>query len=388
MRTYSFLLIALTALQYSMTAQECVDSSLIDLSAACPLIYAPVCGCNGVTYGNGCEATYYGGVTSYTDGECQPGSGCIDMSGLDFGLCDMFLGYTWMGNSCAPMSGCGYVIGNIDYSPNFYQSPWECQQTCGQPTTDCINYWQIEQGYLVDCAPSLDPVCGCNGVTYSNNCMAYYMGGVTTYSLGDCSHSNCMVIPISTNFGDCEMVLGWGRLESGCEMLSGCSYLGQNGYDYSAYFFTNEADCNVGCVTDTTCIDSTLINPDIFCIAVIDPVCGCDGVTYNNSCEAVNWYGVSSYIPGICTTNVNSFSRNNAWLAYPNPVSDQLTLQFDLGQVSYIRIMNSVGEVMSEFKTSTGQMVIVTSEWANGLYFIQAQFGNNAYDTKVITKAD
>jgi hypothetical protein len=388
MRTYSFLLIALTALQYFMTAQECVDSSLIDLSAACPLIYAPVCGCDGVTYGNGCEATYYGGVTSYTDGECQPNSGCIDMSGLDFGLCDMFLGYTWMGNGCGPMSGCGYVIGNIDYSPNFYQSPWECQQACGQPATDCINYWQIEQGYLVDCAPTMDPVCGCNGETYSNNCMAYYIGGVTTYSLGDCSQANCMVIPISTNFGDCEMVLGWGRLESGCEMLSGCSYLGQNGFDYSAYFFTNETDCNAGCTPDTACIDTSLINPDIFCIAVIDPVCGCDGVTYNNSCEAANWYGVTSYTPGICLTNVNSVTSYPTWLAYPNPVSDQLTLQLDPGQASYIRIMNSVGEVMSEFKPSVSQTVIETSSWSDGLYFIQVQFGNKAYDTRVIAKAN
>tara|TARA_Y100000287_G_scaffold154138_1_gene130469 strand:+ start:623 stop:856 length:234 start_codon:yes stop_codon:yes gene_type:complete len=48
------------------------------------------------------------------------------------------------------------------------------------------------------------------------------------------------------------------------------------------------------------CVDETLINLDTACIAVIDPVCGCDGNTYNNSCEALNWYGVLAYEDGSC----------------------------------------------------------------------------------------
>lgn len=36
----------------------------------CPEIYAPVCGCNGVTYGNSCEAECVG-VSSYSEGACQ-----------------------------------------------------------------------------------------------------------------------------------------------------------------------------------------------------------------------------------------------------------------------------------------------------------------------------
>jgi hypothetical protein len=155
----------------------------------CPAIWAPVCGCDGNTYSNTCEATNYGGVTSWTDGECT-GLTCLPIpTGVDFGMCDMALGIAMTDSGCVSLSGCGYVGSDgIDYSLGFFTSSYACNSSCVGDTTvfiECIDSTLIDPTAL--CPMIWLPVCGCNNVTYSNACEAVVYGGVLTYTEGSCT---------------------------------------------------------------------------------------------------------------------------------------------------------------------------------------------------------
>eukprot|EP00981_Chlorochromonas_danica_P003697 scaffold681_cov173-Ochromonas_danica.AAC.60 len=50
----------------TIPTDECNPNNIV-----CPLNYDPVCGCDNVTYGNSCEARYYGCVQYYSSGRCQ-----------------------------------------------------------------------------------------------------------------------------------------------------------------------------------------------------------------------------------------------------------------------------------------------------------------------------
>jgi len=154
----------------------------------CPLIFDPVCGCDGVTYGNACEAAA-AGQSINNIGPCV--GNCPDVWDPVCGV----NGVTYSNACFAEAAGvpiahpgeCGAVCGGLGpYPPcpptEFCKFP---PGVCADPTVpgECVPY-------PGGCPDVWEPVCGCDGQTYSNECDAN-AAGVSIAHFGECNATGC-----------------------------------------------------------------------------------------------------------------------------------------------------------------------------------------------------
>ena len=91
-----------------------------------------------------CVANYCGGCWAdyYLDGEqinCDLSMDCVDLTGIDFGLCTMALGIGWVNDNCETVSGCDWVADSVDYTAAFFNSMDDCIEACFLASNDVNN---------------------------------------------------------------------------------------------------------------------------------------------------------------------------------------------------------------------------------------------------------
>ncbi len=129
---------------------------------ACTLDFSPVCGCDDQTYSNACVAAA-AGVSVSSDGECE-----------------------------SEQKVCGGIAGAGCPDDQY------CRLEVG---TCCCDFTGFCEAIPAACDAVFVPVCGCDGVTYGNECEAA-AAGVSVSEVGACAEEICCAEADEPGFGD------------------------------------------------------------------------------------------------------------------------------------------------------------------------------------------
>jgi hypothetical protein len=299
----------------------------------------PVCGCDGVTYASACAAAA-AGVDVATPGACVEADPCAAQDARAVGECATPLGVFWDGAACRSLSGCecdgtacGEAFDSIEACEATYAGCMAEEPCTGDADCGDGEWCDFPVGALCGaddtpgvCRPRPDScvavyrsVCGCDGASYGNACEAASAGTDVAY-LGACDSGDRCAPQDATGVGPCRAVLGWFWDGEACGAVSGCECRGTAcGFGWSSEEACEAAHlgCDAGgdaCSPSAPCPEGEYCDyeagscgetsgvcreqPEI-CAPVYALVCGCDGTTYVNACEAAA-AGEDVRYPGAC----------------------------------------------------------------------------------------
>jgi hypothetical protein len=194
--------------------------------------------------------------------------------------------------------------------------------------------------------------------------IGYWESLTTSFSYSQLS------IPITQNallYDSCRITIYGGKVNGGCGIIVA-----------STQFWVDALSLNY---SSSVCVDSSIICPpgSLCCDApLFEPVCGCDGVTYTNSCIASLFNGVLSWTEGEC--KITNSGRLNSTLNFsvgPVPVSGFLNTKFHLNENASVQVIlkNLVGQdvvrsVPVKLQMGEQQVSLDVSLLSSGMYYL------------------
>ena len=205
-------------------------------------------------YCDGCFADFYDLEGNLVNCNMPIINPCDDLDGIDFGMCDMYLGVAILDGQCQYMSGCGWEVNEIDYSDAFFNSFADCEENCLSEPNVCedieYDYAQYHSGLYLACESNDDCISiwgdcgvGLGGCHYSVNESLYLDEEVdqlvSLWIEEECMEWVCDCMPLPESFcnnGTCDLGYCLSENPAGC-FTNGCDE------NYSCLDYEETGDC-------------------------------------------------------------------------------------------------------------------------------------------------